>query len=51
TKCYPLSPAEQKQLDEFLEENLRTGRIRPSKSPMAAPVFFVKKKDGSLCLV
>ncbi|KAF4569440.1 hypothetical protein EYR36_009231 [Pleurotus pulmonarius] len=51
TKCYPLSPAEQKQLDEFLEENLRTGRIRPSKSPMAAPVFFVKKKDGSLRLV
>ena len=27
------------------------GRIRPSKSPMAAPVFFVKKKDGKLQLV
>jgi len=27
------------------------GRIRPSKSLMAAPVFFVKKKDGGLCLV
>ena len=24
---------------------------RPSKSPMAAPVFFVKKKDGGLRLV
>src|SRR5258708_1372733 len=23
----------------------------PSKSPMGAPVFFIKKKDGSLCLV
>ncbi|KNZ73236.1 hypothetical protein J132_00423, partial [Termitomyces sp. J132] len=23
----------------------------PSKSPMASPVFFIKKKDGSLCLV
>jgi len=42
---------EQKELDAFLEENLRTGRIRPSKSPMAAPVFFIKKKDGSLRLV
>jgi hypothetical protein len=47
-KIYPLSPDEQKQLDEFLDENLRTGRIRPSKSPMASPFFFVKKKDGFL---
>jgi len=51
SKVYPLSPVEQKELDSFLEENLRTGRIRPSKSPMAAPVFFIKKKDGSLQLV
>jgi len=42
---------EQKELDSFLEENLLTGQIRPSKSPMAAPVFFIKKKDGSLQLV
>ena len=47
-KVYPLSPEEQKKLDDFLEENLRSGRIRPSKSPMASPFFFVKKKDGSL---
>jgi len=51
SKVYPLSPVEQKELDSFLEENLCTGRIRPSKSPMAAPVFFIKKKDGSLQLV
>ena len=51
SKVYLLSPVEQKELDSFLEENLRTGRIRPSKSPMAAPVFFIKKKDGSLRLV
>jgi len=50
-KVYPLSPVEQKELDSFLEENLHTGRICPSKSPMAAPVFFIKKKDGSLWLV
>jgi len=51
SKVYPLSPVEQKELDAFLEENLRTGQIHPSKSPMAAPVFFIKKKDGSLRLV
>ncbi len=51
TKVYPLNPHEQKQLDEFIEENLATGRIRPSKSPMASPVFFIKKKDGSLRLI
>ena len=39
---------EQKALDDFLEENLRMGRIRPSISPMASPFFFVKKKDGKL---
>ena len=50
-KVYPLAPSEQKELDEFLRENLATGRIRPSKSPMASPVFFVKKKDGKLRLV
>jgi len=51
SKVYPLSLVEQKELDFFLEENLRTGRICLSKSPMAAPVFFIKKKDGSLQLV
>ena len=51
TKIYPLSPSEQVELDKFIEENLRSGRIRPSKSPQAAPVFFIKKKDGSLRLV
>src|SRR5882724_8126065 len=51
TKVYPLEPVEQKQLDEFLEENLKSRCIHPSKSPMASPVFFIKKKDGSLHLI
>jgi len=51
SKVYPLSPLEQAELDAFLEENLCTGRIRPSKSSIAAPVFFIKKKDGLLRLV
>ena len=50
-KVYPLAPNEQAELDEFIQENLASGRIRPSKSPMASPVFFIKKKDGTLRLV
>src|SRR5258708_1732852 len=48
---FPLFPAEQKELGDFLWENLANGCIHPSKSPMGAPVFFIKKKDGSLHLV
>jgi len=51
SKVYPLSLVEQKELDSFLKENLRTKQIYPSKSPMAAPVFFIKKKDSLLQLV
>jgi hypothetical protein len=47
-RLIPLSDEETKALDDFLEENLRTGRIRESKSPWASPFFFAKKKDGKL---
>jgi len=50
-KVYPLALMEQKELDQFLKENLETGQIHPSKSLMASPVFFIKKKDGTLWLV
>lgn len=47
-KIYPLSPKERNSLDEWIDEELRKGYIRPSKSPVAAPFFFVKKHDGGL---
>ncbi len=47
-KVYPLNRNEQAELDKFLDENLSSRQIRPSKSPMASPFFFVKKKDGKL---
>ncbi len=47
-KVYPLNRNEQEQLDKFLDENLVSGHIRPSKSPYASPFFFIKKKDGTL---
>src|SRR6202795_4352875 len=50
-KVYPMSLDEQAELNAFLEDALKTGCIRPSKSPLGAPVFFVKKKDGSLRFV
>src|SRR5258708_24928134 len=51
SRMFPLSPAEQKELDDFLCKNLANSHIHPSKSPTGAPVFFVKKKDRSLCLI
>ena len=47
-KVYPLTKKEQEEQREFIEQNLASGRIRPSKSPMASPSFFIGKEDGSL---
>ena len=45
SKVYPLSPLEQTEVDDFINEQLRKGYIRPSKSPQTSPIFFVPKKD------
>jgi hypothetical protein len=50
-KVYLMTLTEQKEMDAFLEEALATGRIRQSKSPLGAPVFYIKKKDGKLHFV
>jgi hypothetical protein len=50
-KVYPMTLTEQMEMDTFLEEALATGCIRQSKSPLRAPVFFIKKKDGKLRFV
>ena len=47
-KIYPLSPDEKKATEDFLEENLASGKIHPSNSPQAFPFFFVKKKKRKL---
>ncbi len=47
-KVYPLNRNKQEQLDKFLNENLESSWIHPSKSPFVSPFFFVKKKDGTL---
>ena len=45
---YRMAPTELKELKIQLQELLDKGFIRPSLSPWGAPVFFVKKKDGTL---
>src|SRR6266446_1664357 len=47
-KIYPLSHDQDSKLPKFLGEHLHKGYIRESKSPYAAPFFFIKKKDGKL---
>ncbi|GJX20723.1 putative reverse transcriptase domain-containing protein [Tanacetum coccineum] len=44
---YQLASSEMKELAEQLQELSDKGFIRPSSSPLGAPVLFVKKKDGS----
>ena len=46
-----MSPNEQGELNKFLDEQLEKGYIEPLKSPLASPVFFIKKKDGKLRLI
>jgi len=49
-RLYSLSPVELETLQGFIDENLHFSFIRPTSSSHAAPVLFVKKKDGSLRL-
>jgi hypothetical protein len=49
-KTYPLSPAETQSLEEYINNALALGRIRPSHSPLGVPCFFVKKPNGGLRL-
>ncbi|MBW0594005.1 hypothetical protein O181_133720, partial [Austropuccinia psidii MF-1] len=47
---YSLSNQESEKLRAYISENVEKGFIRPISSSTGAPVLFVKKKDGGLCL-
>ena len=49
---YRMSPAELEELKKQLADLLERGLIKPSTSPYASPIIFVKKKDGGfrLCI-
>jgi hypothetical protein len=48
--CYIMSTPELKELQMQLEELLKKGYIHPSVSPRGSPIFFLKKKDGTMQL-
>lgn len=48
SRVYPLSRIEDQAMEEYIEEALDSGFIRPSTSPAAVGFFFVSKKDGGL---
>ena len=47
-KSYPMNPKEMEACKAFIDEHLKSGKIRKSQSPQASPFFFVQKKDGGL---
>ena len=47
---YSLLERQLQVLWKYLKENFERGWIRLSKSPASAPVLFVPKKNGGLCL-
>ena len=42
---YRLTPIETAALHEYIADHLKRGYIRPSKSPVASPFFFISKKS------
>ena len=46
-----MSAVELATMKEYIKNYLANGFIRPSQSPAAAPVMFVKRPDGKLHLV
>ena len=50
-KVYSLSREEREEVQAFVEDQLRKGYIRLSKSPQTSLVHFVAKKDGKQRIV
>ena len=50
-RVYSLSRNKREEVQKFLENQLRKGYIRPSKSPQILLVFFVSKKNGGKRMV
>jgi len=45
-KIYPLSKNKREEVQKLVDEHLKKGYIRPTKSQQTLPVFFVRKKDS-----
>jgi len=44
---YPMSEDQLKEVRTYLDENLKRGFIRPSKSSAGYLILFVSKKNGT----
>ena len=47
-QLYSLSDPETKAMEEYIEDSLAAGSIRPSASPAGTRFFFVEKKDNNV---
>jgi len=50
-RIYPLSRIERKEVQAFVDSQLKKGYIRPSKLPQTSPMMFVLKKNGKRRIV
>jgi len=50
-KLSPLSPDELEVLKEYIDEMLKNGKIRSSKSSASIPIFFLKQANSKLRIV
>ena len=50
-RIYSLSKNEREEVQSFVDNQLKKGYIRPSKSSQTSPVFFVSKKNRSKRMV
>ncbi|KAF8703952.1 hypothetical protein RHS03_06141, partial [Rhizoctonia solani] len=48
---YSMTDAKSSTLKDWLRDELKAGKIQPSKSSISSPVMFVPKKDGTRRLV
>ena len=46
-----MSPMEQQEVRDFIDDQLKKGYIQQTKSPQTSPVFFIPKKDGKKQMV
>jgi hypothetical protein len=44
---YTLNKKQDEEMNKFIDENLKLGHIRPSKSPQSSLFFFVEKKGDT----
>lgn len=49
SRLYNLSEPEQTAMEDYIQDSLAAGIIRPSSSPVGAGFFFVGMQDGTLC--